>query len=88
VRIFQVLEAAGNAAVSGSQTWHRNLCEHLVDMGHEVSLFSTKEGRQAMARDNAQARARFSQKLLDTFYREHTKKPIDLFFVYLVEGYG
>ena len=70
----------------GSQTWYRNLYEPLVDMGHDVLLFCTEDGRQAMARNDAQARARFSQKLLDTFRREHGRKPFDLFFAYLMEG--
>jgi len=86
LRILQALEATGNAAVPGSQTWYRNLYEPLVDMGHDVLLFCTEDGRQAMARNDAQARARFSQKLLDTFRREHGRKPFDLFFAYLMEG--
>jgi spore maturation protein CgeB len=86
VRIFQVIEVTGNAVVPGSQTWYRNLYEPLVDMGHDVFLFSTEDGWQAMTRNDAQARARFSQKLLDTFRREHGRKPFDLFFAYLMEG--
>jgi len=55
-------------------------------MGHEVFLFSTEDGRRAMARNDAQARAGFSQKLLDTFHREHAKKSFDFFFAYLMDG--
>jgi len=86
MRIFQVLEGSSNAAVPGSQTWHRNLYEPLVEMGHEVVLFSVTEGRMAMRRNNAQARACFSQKLLDTFRREHAKKAFALFFAYVMDG--
>lgn len=86
LRIFQALEATGNAAVAGSQTWYRNLYELLVDMGHDVFLFSTEDGRRAMVRNDARARARFSQKLLDAFRREHSRKPFDLFFAYLKDG--
>ncbi|MGO9273600.1 MAG: glycosyltransferase [Terriglobia bacterium] len=86
MRIFQVIEATSNAAVPGSQAWHRNLYEPLVEMGHEVFLFSTEDGRRAMERNDVKARARFSQKLLETFRREHTKKPFDLFFAYLMGG--
>jgi len=86
MRIFQVLEGSSNATVPGSQTWHRNLYEPLVEMGHEVALFSLTEGRMAMQRNNAQARACFSQKLLDTFRREHAKKAFALFFAYLMNG--
>ncbi len=86
MRIFQVLEGSTNAAVPGNQTWYRNLYEPLVEMGHEVVLFSTKEGRLAMQRNDAQARAAFSQRLLDTFRREHVQKPFALFFAYLMDG--
>jgi hypothetical protein len=86
MRIFQVLEGSTNAAVPGSQTWYRNLYEPLVEMGHEVVPFSAKEGRLAMQRNDAQTRASFSQKLLDTFRREHAQKPFALFFAYLMDG--
>ena len=86
MRILQVIEGSTNASVPGSQTWYRNLYEPLVDMGHEVVLFSVTEGRLAMQRNNAQARACFSQKLLDTFRREHAKKAFALFFAYLMDG--
>lgn len=86
MRIFQVLEGSANAAVPGSQTWHRNLYEPLVEMGHEVVLFDVREGKWAMQRNDAQARAAFSQKLLDTFCHEHNQKPFDLFFSYLMDG--
>jgi hypothetical protein len=86
MRIFEVIGSSGNAAVPASQTWYRNLYEPLVDMGHDVFLFSTEDGRRAMVRNDAQARARFSQKLLDAFRREHSRKPFDLFFAYLMDG--
>lgn len=86
MRIFQVLEGSSNAIVLGSQTWFRNLYEPLVEMGHDVLLFSVTEGRLAMQRNDASARARFSQKLLDTFRREHAKKPFVLFFAYMMDG--
>ena len=61
MRIFQLLEANANTAVAGNQTWLRNLYEPLLDLGHEVVLFSAGPGRQAMAHDDAAQRARFSQ---------------------------
>ena len=85
-RIFQVLESSSNTTVVGNQTWYRNLYEPLVEMGHEVMLFSAKEGRSAMQRNSAPGRAAFSQKLLETFRREHTQKPFVLFFAYLMDG--
>lgn len=86
MRIFQVLESSSNSAVSGSQTWHRNLYEPLIEMGHEVVLFSAAEGRSAMRHNDASARARFSQELLDLFRQEHAKKPFALFFAYLMDN--
>lgn len=86
MRVFQVLEGTANSAVPGNQTWYRNLYEPLLEAGHEVVLFSVEEGRLAMQRNDSVARARFSQKLLDTFRREHAKKPFSLFFSYLMDG--
>jgi spore maturation protein CgeB len=86
MRIFQVLESSTNNAIPGSQTWHRNLHEPLVDAGHEVVLFSAIEGRLAMERNDARGRGSFSQQLLDSFSRENRKKPFDLFFAYLKDG--
>lgn len=86
MRIFQVLEGSTNAVVPTNQTWHRNLYEPLVEMGHEVELFSAREGRLAMQRNDAQGRAAFSQRLLETFRRENAKEPFNLFFAYLMDG--
>lgn len=86
MRIFQALDSTSNAAVSANQTWLRNLCDPLLDLGHQVILFSTAEGRLAMQRQNSQGRAEFSQKLLDSFRREHARESIDLFFAYLLDG--
>jgi hypothetical protein len=86
MRIFQVLEGTSNAAVPGSQTWLRNLFEPLLEMGHDVILFSVEEGRKAMQHNDLAARAVFSQRLLETFQREHTRKPFNLFFSYLMDG--
>ncbi len=86
MRIFQVLEGTSNAAVSGSSTWLRNLHEPLLDLGHEVFLFPVTEGRIAMARGDARARAAFSQRLVDTFQREHARQPFSLFFSYFMDG--
>lgn len=86
MRIFQVIEASANTSIPASRTWHRNLYEPLAEMGHEVVLCSTQEGRLAMQRKDASVRAAFSQKLLDTFRREHARKPFALFFAYLMDG--
>lgn len=39
-----------------------------------------------MNRRDSLARATFSQNLLETFQREHARKPFDLFFAYLMDG--
>jgi hypothetical protein len=86
MRIFQILEASANNAVQSNQTWRRNLYEPLVDMGHDVFLFSPDEGRRAMQTANKQLAARFTQRLVDTFRLEHAKQPFDLIFAYLLDG--
>jgi spore maturation protein CgeB len=86
MRIFQVIESSTNLSLTNNQTWYRNLYEPLIEMGHEVVLFPAEEGRQAMQRNDAKSRATFSQKILDTFKREHEKRHFDLFFAYLMDG--
>lgn len=86
MRIFQVLEDSANGAVAGNQTWYRNLHEPLVELGHEVHLMSVTEGRLAMERGDAAARTRFSEKMVETFHREHARRPFALFWSYLMEG--
>lgn len=86
MRIFQVIEESSNYSISDNRTWYRNLYEPLQEMGHEVVLFSAKEGRLAMQQNDAKARAVFSQNMLDAFRREHTRKPFSLFFSYLMDG--
>ena len=86
MRIFQILEASANTVLGSNRTWYRNLYEPLVEMGHDVFLFSAEEGRNAMQRRDVRARAAFSQRLLETFRQEHTRKPVDLLFAYLMDG--
>jgi spore maturation protein CgeB len=86
MRIFEVIEFSTNLSVPTSRTWYRNLYESLVEMGHDVVLFSAEEGRRAMQRNDRRARADFSEKLLNNFRCEHAKKPFDLFFAYLMDG--
>jgi hypothetical protein len=86
MRIFQAIHKATNPKVPGGLTWYRNLYEPLVDLGHEVTFFSTVEGRQARRSRDASLCARFSQQLLDTFRQEHNYHPYDLFFSYFTDG--
>lgn len=86
MRIFQILEANANTAVAANQTWLRNLYEPLLDLGHEVVLFSANPGRQAMAGNDAALRGRFSQQMVDTFRAEQARRPFDLVFAYLMDG--
>ncbi len=74
MRIFQILEPTANTLIAGNQTWYRNLYEPLLELGHEVVLFSAAEGRQAMQHRSPQLRAAFSQKLLDAFCTQHAQK--------------
>ncbi len=86
MRIFQILEASASLAIPANQTWRRNLYEPLVDMGHDVFLFSPEEGRRAMIARSPQLAAQFTQRLVDTFRREHAKQPFDLIFAYLLDA--
>ena len=86
LRIFQVIAASTNTSVPGNLTWRRNLYEPLLDLGHDVVLFSAEAGEEAMIRNDEKLRSDFSQRLLDRFRSEHGLKPVDLFFSYLKEG--
>lgn len=86
MRIFQVIEATANSLAHGNQTWFRCLYEPLVEMGHEVVLFSSQRGRIARDRRNPRLRERFSQEMVEEFHRENERKRFDLFFAYLTEG--
>lgn len=86
MRIFQAIHSATNRQVPGSLTWYRNLYEPLVELGHDVTLFPTEEGHKARQRRDVSLRARFSEKLLDTFRHEHAHRPYDLFFSYFTDG--
>ena len=81
-----MLGASANTAVGSNRTWHRNLHEPLVELGHDVVLFPAEEGQRAMLRNDPRGRAAFSQKLLDTFRAQHAGRPFDLFFAYLMDG--
>jgi spore maturation protein CgeB len=86
MRVFQLLEPTSNAAVPHSRTWYRNLYEPLIDLQHDVVLFPVTEGRHAMRQNDAAARARFSQKVIEAFRSEHARRPFDLFFSYVMDG--
>ena len=86
MRIFEILGASANSALPLNETWRRNLYEPLVDLGHDVFLLPADEGGRALRRDSSRLAARFTSKLVDTFRREHAKKPFDLVFAYLIDG--
>jgi spore maturation protein CgeB len=86
MRIFQIIESSTNTSIPTNSTWHRNLYEPLIEMGHDVFLFSASEGRLAMKEDGDILRAKFSQKLLEAFRQEHKIKPFSLVFAYLMDG--
>lgn len=86
MRIFQVIENSTNTTLKTNRTWYRNLHEPLVDLGCDVFLFPAEEGRRAMQKKNVQLQASFSSQMLDSFRREHAKRPFDLAFFYLMDG--
>jgi hypothetical protein len=85
-RIFQIISGSANNLVPQNRTWYRNLHEPLVEMGHDVFLFSADQGEWAMTRKDGKLRAAFSQRLFETYQREHRRRPFDLVFAYLKEG--
>src|SRR6185312_5982454 len=85
MRILQLIESAGNAAIS-SEMWKRNLHEPLLDLGCDVSLLSTNEARAALRKQDHSALAKFNENVLQHFRREHARAPFDLFFACVVDG--
>jgi spore maturation protein CgeB len=85
MRILQLIESAGNAAVS-SQMWMRNLHEPLLDLGCDVDLISTTPSRDAWRDRDARAMANFNECVLTHFRREHKRAPFDMLFTYVVDG--
>ena len=86
MRIFQAIDGSANSKVPDSKTWLRNLHEPLIDLGHDVVLFSTTDGRKAMIHKDKKLLNEYSQKMLEVFKKEYNKKPFDLFFSYLMDG--
>jgi spore maturation protein CgeB len=86
IRIFQVLSASANAAISSNQTWLRYLHEPLLDLGCDVHLFPAERGKLALRKQDSRLREQFTEELVDTFIREHKRKSFDLFFSYLMDG--
>lgn len=88
MRIFMTLHPSGNAAVSNSMTWYRNLYEPLLDLGYEVYLLRMDLAAKELEVDrrSKQFKDIFSQRLLETFKRENGLKPFDLFFSYFIDS--
>jgi spore maturation protein CgeB len=86
MRIFQVLSNTTNSNLPHNNTWYRNLYEPLIEMGHDVFLYDSYQGKKAMFTNNIGLRTEFSEKLLKEFRREHMKNPFDMFFSYFMNG--
>ncbi len=86
MRIFQVLESFTNERVPWNKTWYRNLYEPLIDLGHEVVLFPSEMGREALSKKDQVLRKEFSTNLVKKFTEEHNKNNFDLVFFYLMDG--
>jgi len=87
MRIFLIMSPSGNSSVPGSMTWYNNFYETLVDLKHEVFLLRkdliAQEIREKIGSEKY--KSIFSQKLLDVFKSEHSRKPFDIFLAYLKE---
>ena len=86
MRIFQVISNGSNQAIDNSKTWYRNLYEPLLELGHDVYLFSSNEKQRTVQLRDPTQRDSFSQKLFNAFMEEHSKKPFDLFFSYFTDS--
>jgi spore maturation protein CgeB len=91
VRIFYASHEAGDAAISGSKTWTRNLLWALRDLGHDVVTFDFDLDAAAHHLDPAtpesaafiaENRPRTSEELLAQIRAAHRARPVDLFFSY------
>jgi hypothetical protein len=85
MRILQLIESTGNAAVA-SQMWLRNLHEPLLDLGCSVELIDATPARIAWRKGDSRALAHFNERVLARFRSEHRRAPFDLFFAYVVDG--
>jgi len=86
MRILQLIASAGNVAVAGNEEIKRNLYEPLLDLGCDVSLISTSGAQDAWRRGDRRALARFNERVLRHFRREHARKPFDLLFTHVLDG--
>src|ERR1035437_9071413 len=86
MRIFQVIGSSTNASIENNKTWFRNLYEPLIELGHDVVLFNLDEKEQSVHLFDSSTRTRFTEKLEKRFLQTHSKKPIELFFSYLMDG--
>jgi spore maturation protein CgeB len=86
MRVFEVLQSTAISRIRENKTWYRNLYEPMVDIGCDVILFPAEKAFSAMRSKNKEKVAEVSDELLKTIKKEHTKKPIDLFFAYLMDN--
>ncbi len=86
MRIFQVLSSRATGGVGLSRIWLHNLYEPLLDLGHDVHLFSSDSIKNIQKKRLArQRKTTFSNLLLETFSKEHRRRPFNLFFSYLTD---
>jgi len=87
MRIFLSLYPSGNASVPNSQTWLHNLYEPLLDLGHEVYLVRIDKTAKLLNAKNGTSifKEKFSDYILQTIKKEHSKKKFDLFFSYFTD---
>jgi len=87
MNIILVYSPAGNDAVPNSMTWYKNLCEPLIDLGHNVIQVRLDiiEKSFNLKKSSPQFRTKFSEYLLDLVKKENQNQNIDLFFSYLMD---
>ena len=92
MRIFQVIPHTANSLASPTlNLWKYNLYMPLVDMGHDVYLLPYNYNDFFNHSDNIgwleAHKSSLTQVIEIAFTREHQKKPFQLFFSYLYNGF-
>jgi len=87
LKIFLVIPESSTGVIGNSNIWYHNLYEPLIDLGHEVSLFSIDKNGPSKAAKlwNSMDKDQFSDKLIKYFDKEYKRKGIDIFFSYLYD---
>jgi len=88
MRIFLVLCKSANALIPQDDMWKVNFYDSLIQMDHDIYWYDITEYSCKGLGGNphtTEEKFEFGEKLVNTFKKEHSKKPFDIFLSYLVE---